>query len=61
MAAHAREYVSAWYNRIKPARETIEMFEAVLANTNPAPKHAVADRMLHEEPPYVDPAREAAK
>jgi glycosyltransferase involved in cell wall biosynthesis len=61
MTARAREFVSAWLRRTNPAHETIEMFEAVLANPGALPQHAVADRSRHEEPAYVDPAREAAK
>jgi glycosyltransferase involved in cell wall biosynthesis len=60
MVASAREYVSTWLSHTNPARETIEMFEAVLANPSPA-LHAVTDRSHHEDPTYVDPAREAAK
>jgi glycosyltransferase involved in cell wall biosynthesis len=61
MAARAREYVSEWLRRTNPTHETIEMFEAVLANPSALLRHAVANGSHHEEPAYVDPAREAAK
>jgi glycosyltransferase involved in cell wall biosynthesis len=61
MAGRARAYVQGWLSRTNPARDTIAMFESVLARTNSAPQRSAAERSSHDEERYADPAREVAK
>jgi glycosyltransferase involved in cell wall biosynthesis len=62
MSSRARQYLSAWLRRTNPSRETIEMFESVLAELDPAPQQLAAERLRSEKQAYAsDQAREAAK